>query len=602
MLTDIPELNAFHDSDTEAYLKGVRSGHNGGAQLQVNAGMKKGAAYTWITKAAAIIDDGENRILAHRYFGAESALASALYEDKLFTKRAWIASGVVTPNGRLVSSAADAIKFHQELDKPIVLKPRFSYASKGVTVQLEDEQEIRDAYRQARRYGKDVLAEEYLEIQTEYRCFVGDGKVYALVERLPPHVIGDGRSTIGELIKNRNVQRRNIPSTRNEPIKLAGRVEQYLTARGKSIETVLPAGEIQQLSHMRVLGEGGDLYGILDHAPDEIKNLSIEAARAIPGAHWAGLDLIETADGSVYIIEINSNAQMNGIAFPSYGQAVPIGEILLEERLEQARKARLLECDGDRSREGRLLRRGRHGTPLLPKRDRESVPLSKLFRQWLETQGYGITPVGHGVYTADRGQSNRWFSGCLTNNDLAVVEAAVNRQALVRHALKEAQVPLAEATLLKTGEELKRFISESPYPVAVTAHSGAWKGIRESTYRDADEAPIQKGRSTRFGYYAQPISDEAHVRILASDRQVFAILSQGGRAPRQLGQAARLARRAISAVPGLRWAAVDIRLTRGKRGSWRPSVEGMTLEPSIRPEDRVLNGDITAFYSYLLQS
>ncbi|MGO1592868.1 MAG: hypothetical protein ACTHW1_01130, partial [Ancrocorticia sp.] len=277
MLADIPQLNVYPRDQIAEYIEAVSSGRNAGVQLLIDAANKKGATHTWINNSTAIVEHKGKRILAYRYFGAESALAAVLYGDKAFTKEVWEKAGVATPKGGLVSSAAEAIAFQREIRAPIVVKPRFSFASKGVSVELSTEQEIRDAYTLAKRYNRDVLAEEFLEIQTEYRCFVGAGEVYALVERLPPHVIGDGTSTIGKLIEDRNHVRETIPSTRNEPIEIEGRVESYLAARGKSVETVLPSGEIQQLSHMRILGEGGDLYGVLDKASDGLKELAVTA-------------------------------------------------------------------------------------------------------------------------------------------------------------------------------------------------------------------------------------------------------------------------------------------------------------------------------------
>lgn len=601
MLADIPEMNVYPESEVSDYLAGVSSGRNAGVQMLIDAGSKKGAKHQWLNNSTAIIDCKRHRILAYRYFGGESVVAASLYGDKSFTKDVWENAGVLTPRGRLVTTADEAIVFQQELGSSIVLKPRFSFASKGVSVNLVDESAIRLAFERAKRYSKGVLAEEFLEIQSEYRCFVGDGVVHAFVERLPPHVVGDGHSSISTLIDRRNQVRKTIPSTRNEPIEISGRVKSYLAECGRSTNTILSAGEIQQLSHMRILGEGGDLYGVLDLASDELKQLAIKAARAIPGAYWAGLDLIETPDGRVWAIEINSNAQTNGIRYPTYGKPEPIAEILLDERLKQTEKSPLSSKLGISPRIS-LPTPGRDDTPfILAIDDPQEVVLHKLFHRWLVADGYELNWINGQIVRVCKNQESHWFRGCLSPADLAVVNAVVKKHALVRRALGSAKVPRVSGKLIRTLQDLRDYLGQQPEPVSVTAHSMVWKDAKVSACATPADAPKRQTRAAKYGYWVQEIPKGTRLRVLSSGARCFAVLGEQQADSRSIKRATREACRAVRAIPGLRWAAVDVVISEHD-GKTRPRVEGLSVTPQITAEDRLLAGELEGFYSYILGS
>lgn len=600
MLADIPEMNVYPESEVADYLAGVTAGRNAGVQMLVNAASNRNGTHSWLNNSTAIISCNGRSILAHRYFGAESAVASALYGDKAYTKEVWDRAGVQTPRGRVVASPDEAIAFCEEIGKPIVVKPRFSFASKGVTVNLSSEQDVRDAFALAKTYNRDVLVEEFLEIATEYRCFVGNGRVHALVERLPPHVVGDGQSTIGELITHRNELRRTIPSTRNEPIEITDRVTRFLAERGKTIATIPAAGEVQQLSYMRILGEGGDLYGVLDKASSALKLLAVKAAAAIPGADWAGLDLIETGSGEVYAIEINSNAQTNGIQYPSYGQPVPIADLLLGERLQQCGPT-----DRDDLPEPTI------GVPALTSnRDASSnsaelsaerkVRLNSLFYRWLKATGYGVTKVSRRTVEIDGPVGSRWFTNCQSEQDLEVVNIVAEKHALVRKAFRNASVPRTIGKLMPSAEALLEHLRSEGRRVAVTPHAGVWQGAEESACESAEQAPIRSGNSTKYGYYVQSVPRGTRLRIISSPTRCFAVLQKGGETVGDIDAALSVAAKAVRSIPGLRWAAVDVVIAKSENGGNRVSAEGLSLNPQVGGDYQVVYGALTDFFTYLM--
>lgn len=600
--TDLGEINTYSQEAVDEYLKGAELKRNSGVRMLVNTATDQGATATWLDRRTAIINQDGKRILSHLFIGAESAVAADLYADKVFTKLRWQAAGVKTPYGKVVRSADEAYAFRQELGRSIVIKPKSSYGSKGVSVDLDTQEEIEQGFEEAKAQAPVVLVEEYIHIETEYRCFVGDGELYALVERLPAHVVGDGESSIQQLIAQKNLKRKLIPSTRTYPIVANKKVEKYLAQRGYALSTVLDKGQVQQLSHPRVMDGGGDLKGILDVVSDEVKQLAIDAARAIPGAHWAGLDLIESDDGQIYAIEINANSQYNGIQYPSYGTPVPIAEILYKERLKQAGPE---DLDAPVKLPSLHSKDGAQKLNLPDHRLRShGVPLHKLFHTWLEGQGYSVeVKAPPKAVLAIRAGEQHWFSGCLTSADQGAPVKAASRHGVVRSALRAAKIARVPGTHVAAAD-LDEFLDKQIGPVSVTASFAHWRGENSAYWGLKGAPPIRRATPSELkrGYFVQSYLPGQRFRVLSSPDTCFAVLHRGSDAAitaDELATVAELAADSIRALPGLRWAAVDVIIPDTGLKVLSPRVEGLSPTPRVMDDHRVVAGDLASFFSYL---
>lgn len=102
-----------------------------------------------------------------------------------------------------------AVKFLEQRSRPCVVKPAFGTSGgAGVTTGITTRNQLAQAAFSAKRYGNDLMIEE--EIPGEnYRLLFLDGELLDAVWRQTPHVVGDGRSTILELIHRQNEERAN---------------------------------------------------------------------------------------------------------------------------------------------------------------------------------------------------------------------------------------------------------------------------------------------------------------------------------------------------------------------------------------------------------
>ncbi len=82
-------------------------------------------------------------------------------------------------------------------------------------------------------------------IGEDFRALVVDNKLVAIAERTPAHVIGDGESTIQELIDKTNEDPRRGYGHEKvlTQIDVDASTEKMLAAKDYTLETVLPQGE-----------------------------------------------------------------------------------------------------------------------------------------------------------------------------------------------------------------------------------------------------------------------------------------------------------------------------------------------------------------------
>lgn len=97
----------------------------------------------------------------------------------------------------------------------------------------------------------------------------------AAFERVPAHIIGDGKRTIEDLIEDRNKQRRQNPGLyRHLNNKNDEDIKHNLELKGYSFDTVLEQGEKVFLKTKANVSEGGDPVDVTDELTSEMKKSS----------------------------------------------------------------------------------------------------------------------------------------------------------------------------------------------------------------------------------------------------------------------------------------------------------------------------------------
>src|SRR5262249_34533751 len=129
-----------------------------------------------------------------------SAVAVDIASDKELTKVLLREAGIEVPYGVLARSESEAIEALELIGAPVVIKPYNLSQGKGVSLNLTSPAQVEYAYHVAKQFATKVVVERQL-IGRDYRALVIGGKVAAVSERAPAHVIGDGERTIAQLVE-----------------------------------------------------------------------------------------------------------------------------------------------------------------------------------------------------------------------------------------------------------------------------------------------------------------------------------------------------------------------------------------------------------------
>jgi cyanophycin synthetase len=278
---------------------------------------------------------------------ATSCMADTLVGNKEACKRRLAKFAIPVPHGETVQDETEAVRAFESIGAPVVVKPLNGNQGKGVSTNLQTETEVVEAFRTAAEYSSNVLIEEQFEGKN-YRILVVNGKMEAASERLPVSILGDGASSIAELIKaeNQNPKRGTNHKKPLSKIKINGTFLHALKREGYELTDVLPAGEKITLSAANNLSTGATARDVTDEVHRAVKIMCERAARAV-AIDVCGIDLIapdinaplpKTKAG---IIEINSVPGLRMHAFPSEGKPRDVGGAIVEMLYPNGKTARI---------------------------------------------------------------------------------------------------------------------------------------------------------------------------------------------------------------------------------------------------------------------
>jgi cyanophycin synthetase len=180
--------------------------------------------------------------------------------DKDFTKKLLDDSGIPVPRGVVVRDVEEAVREARRLRYPLVTKPLDGNHGRGVTIGIKDEEQLRFGFEEAQRRprGRDVIVEQFFE-GNDHRILVVDGKLVAVAERVPAHVVGDGVHTIAQLVEevNKDPRRGEGHEKVMTRIKIDAHVTEYLARSGLTPDSVPEPGQIVYLRATANLSTGG---------------------------------------------------------------------------------------------------------------------------------------------------------------------------------------------------------------------------------------------------------------------------------------------------------------------------------------------------------
>ncbi len=265
-----------------------------------------------------------------------SAIGVEIAQDKDDTRRVLSNIGLPVPQGDTASTLAGAIEVAEEIGFPVLLKPLDASHGRGISGRLESEEDVRRAWPVSSAYSRRVIVEQYVTGR-DYRVLVVDGKMVAVAERVPAHVVGNGRHTVRELIRAANQDPRRGKGHTKVLTRLPDDrpTEDFLASRGLSMESVPAAGEVVPLRATANLSTGGTSIDRTDEIhPDNVT--ACEMPAGIVGLDIAGIDVLSPdisvpfRENGAVIIEVNAAPGLRMHTHPSEGAPRNVGAPIVD--------------------------------------------------------------------------------------------------------------------------------------------------------------------------------------------------------------------------------------------------------------------------------
>ncbi|MDX2428346.1 MAG: cyanophycin synthetase [Xanthomonadales bacterium] len=236
--------------------------------------------------------------------------------------------GLPVPSQRMIYSPREAIRAARSIGFPVVLKPLNANHGRGVSINLTSDEQVESAFSFAREHGSSraVLVESYVE-GFDHRMLVVNNELVAVAKRVPGHVIGDGKSTVTQLVDKVNEDpRRGIGHE-----KVLTRLEldrpalELLELGGYDADTVLHEGEVFYLRNTANLSTGGTAIDLTDVVHPDNKEMAERAIRSV-GLDVGGVDFLTQDIAQSYkeiggaIVEVNAAPGFRMHVAPSEGE------------------------------------------------------------------------------------------------------------------------------------------------------------------------------------------------------------------------------------------------------------------------------------------
>lgn len=269
----------------------------------------------------------------------DSYITALIMENKLVTKDILRKNNIRVPKGKDYDNIDEAKKdFRLFKDEKIVIKPKSTNFGLGISIFPGEysREDYDKAVEIAFREDSSILIEEFMTGK-EYRFLVIGEEVVGILHREPANVIGNGESTIEELVseKNKDPLRGKGYKTPLEKIKLGEIEEMFLKNQGLSFKYIPKNGEKIYLRENSNISTGGDSIDFTDKIHPSYKEVALKSAKAVK-AIICGVDMVidnieeEAKEKNHGIIELNFNPAIHIHCFPYKGENRKAGEKILD--------------------------------------------------------------------------------------------------------------------------------------------------------------------------------------------------------------------------------------------------------------------------------
>jgi len=262
-------------------------------------------------------------------------------DDKFVVKKLLRSHNLPTAEGSIFINKTKAKEYGKKIGFPLVVKPRSGSLGNHVSVNINSLAALEEAVTIAKQYRKDFIVEKYIEGRL-YRATVIGKKYVFISERDAPNVIGDGYSTIEELVRSKDLLE-SRHDAKNFTLHKIHVNNSLLKSKNYSVKSVPKKDQKIYVNEKAVLSFGCDVINCSDEMHPHNKKMFIEIAQ-ITNNNLVGIDFICKDISVPYkeqesaVLELNSLPYIDMHENPSIGLKIPVSKIVWDFVLEEINK------------------------------------------------------------------------------------------------------------------------------------------------------------------------------------------------------------------------------------------------------------------------
>lgn len=214
----------------------------------------------------------------------DSAFGARMSASKEVGKAALVALGLPTPVHVLVREELDLEAAVLKVGFPCVTKPLNLGSGKGVSAGHQTLADVQSGFREARAVSAGAVMVESFLFGDDHRLVVVDGVLRVAIRRDPACALGDGSSTVRELVAAQNILRDArglVFSGYLRPIKLDEPALRCLSQQGVGLDTVLAAGRHVKLRSNANGATGGHSTDVTAMVHPHVRTMAETLARTL---------------------------------------------------------------------------------------------------------------------------------------------------------------------------------------------------------------------------------------------------------------------------------------------------------------------------------
>jgi cyanophycin synthetase len=276
-----------------------------------------------------------------------SNIAVEIACDKEETKNLLDAASIPIPRGRIIYDEEDLEGAIRSIGYPVVLKPVNGNHGRGITTNVRTWDDATVAMMAAKKVSRAVICEKFVT-GFDYRLLVINYKLVAAAKRTPAAVIGDGKSTIQELINQVNSDPRRGYGHEKvlTAIKVDDMTQQILEEKNLTLDSVVPKDEVLYLKTTANLSTGGTATDITDLVHPYNVFMAERIARII-GLDICGIDIMApdltspVNENGGAVLEVNAGPGFRMHIAPTEGLARNVAEPVVDMLYPPGKSSRI---------------------------------------------------------------------------------------------------------------------------------------------------------------------------------------------------------------------------------------------------------------------